>query len=255
MKKLKTRPTTRILLSIYTGFLFTFLYLPLLLLAKTSLQGGPNWWHWYEKAFENEALLRALENSVWIGLGATVLSVLFGTLAAFSLRDGKLPGQHWIESILNLPLVLPEIVMSLSLLVWFVFIGMTLGLWSVILAHTLFCMPYVILMVRARFATLDPLLEEAAADLGATRWQVFHKVLFPLLLPAIISSALLAFTLSFDDFLITFFTGGIESDTLPVQLYSMMRFGIKPEMNAISVTILLITFSSVFLISRLKVKT
>jgi spermidine/putrescine transport system permease protein len=239
-------------LYIYALIIFAFLYAPLIALSVVSFQGGPTLWHWYGKAFSDPLLVQALNNSLLIGAGAMVLSTILGTTAALALRHRSFPGQAMIDTVLNLPLVLPEIVMGLSMLVWFVFIDLTLGILSVTLAHATFCVPYVILMVSTRLKSIDPVLEEAAADLGSTPWTTFWRIIFPLILPAVVASALLAFTISFDDFLITFFTGGIGSDTLPVRIYSMMRFGVKPEMNAISTAVIFFTLGAVLVVSRLK---
>lgn len=239
-------------LFIFSMLILFSLYLPLFLLIASSFSGGPTVYHWYQKAFSEPALLEALQNSIIIGFGSTICATILGTMTALALRNTRIPGQNFVDSILNLPLVLPEIVMGLSLLVWFVFLDISLGKFSVTLAHTTFCLPYVILMVSARLKTMDPLLEEAAADLGATPFIAFWNVTLPLVFPAVVSSALLSFTLSFDDFLITFFTGGIGSDTLPVRIYSMMRFGVKPEMNAISAAVLFFTLIAVAMVGKLK---
>lgn len=243
----KRRP----LLAGYVAAIMLALYFPLALLSLSSFRGGPSYLHWYHRAFSDPQLLLALRNSIIIGLGTTLLSTTLGTLAALGMRR-HFYGRVVFESFLNLPLVLPEIVLGLAMLVWFVFLNITLGLLSVVLAHTTFTVSYVALIVLARLKGLDPLLEEAAADLGATPWRIFWQVTFPMLLPAIISGALLAFTLSFDDFLITFFTAGVGSDTLPLRIYSMMRFGITPEMNAISSTMLFLTLAAVLAVFRLR---
>ncbi len=248
MSSIKRRPY----LFLYSGLIIVLLYFPLIALSIYSFQGGPTLFHWYSRAFSDPKLIESLMNSVWIGLGSTFFSTILGTLAAIGLRKKDFPGKIMFEALINLPLVLPEIVMGLSLLVWFSFLKITLGIFSVILAHTTFAVSYVTLLVYSRIKTLDPLLEEAAADLGATPLKAFLKVTFPLLMPSIISGALLAFTLSFDDFLITFFTSGVGSDTLPIRIYSMMRFGVTPEMNAISFSVLFFTLVSVVLAMRLQ---
>lgn len=242
----------RPLLVVYTGFVLLFLYIPLAVLSISSFSGGPTYYHWYQRAFTDPQLLLALRNSVLIGLGTTTLATTLGVLAALGLRRERFWGQVMFESLLNLPLVLPEIVMGLAMLVWFVFLNITLGLVSVVLAHTTFTVSYVTLIILARLKGMDPLLEEAAADLGATPWRTFWKVTFPLMLPAVVSGALLSFTLSFDDFLITFFTAGVGSDTLPVRIYSMMRFGVTPEVNAISSAMLFLTLGAVLAIFKLR---
>ena len=237
---------------VFAILLLSFLYVPLLVLSIKSFQGGPTLLHWYVSAFSNPELVTSLLNSIWIGIGSTIIATILGTLGALGLRNKDFPFRASLESVLNLPLVLPEIVIGLSLLVWFSFLKITLGLFSVILAHGTFSLSYVTLLVLSRIQTLDPMLEEAAADLGATKLTTFRRVTFPLLLPAIISGALLSFTLSFDDFLITFFTSGVGSDTLPLRIYSMMRFGLTPEINAISFSVLFFTFISVMISMRLQ---
>jgi len=228
-----------------------FLHVPLVALAVVSFRGGQGTFEWYGRAFSDPQLLGALRNSLWVGLGTTVLSLALGTGCAIGLRRRRFPGRAWVEAALNLPLVLPEIVMGISLLVWFVFLNFSLGIVSIIIGHATFSISYVTLVVLARLATMDPLLEEASSDLGATPWRTFLSVTLPQLLPALASGALLAFTLSFDDFLITFFAAGVGSETLPVRIYSMLRFGITPEINAISTAILGVTLLAVFVIFRL----
>ncbi len=237
---------------IYTAVILLLLYFPLFALAVLSFRGGPTPFYWYQKAFSQPQLMLVLKNSIIIAFWTMIFSTVLGTLTAIGLYKKNTKAPVWFESLIHLPLVLPEIVMGLALLIWFVFLNITLGKLSVVLAHTTFSVSYVILILRARFKNMDPLQEEAAADLGATPWKTFWYVTFPFLLPAIVSGALLSFTLSFDDFLITFFTAGVGSDTLPVQIYSMMRFGITPEMNAISVIVLLFTIIAVLMLFRLR---
>lgn len=242
----------KLLLIAYAGALLAFLYVPLIALSVLSFRGGPTFFHWYVRAFSDPQLIKSLMNSVWIGCGSTAISIVIGTMAAIGLRRKRFFGKIIFEALLNLPLVLPEIVMGLSLLVWFSFLKLTLGLFSVVLAHATFSVSYVVLIIHARIQAMDPVLEEAAADLGATPWKAFWTITFPQLLPAVVSGALLSFTLSFDDFLITFFTAGVGSETLPIRIYSMMRFGVTPEMNAISFAVIFITLISVLIVFRLR---
>lgn len=228
---------------------FVLLLVPLVLLVirsfvvRSPLTGESEWTlQWYFKLWENGALTAALLSSLWIGLCSALISTGIGTLAALTLaRAGEFPGKKLVDSILQIPLVLPEIVMGIALLIWFVFLSVTLGSLSVILAHVTFSVSYVVLTVRARLEGFDTSLEDAARDLGASSWQVFRRVTFPLILPAVISGALMAFTLSFDDFLITFFVSGVGVDTLPLRVYSMIRFGVSPELNALSTLLLGVT--------------
>jgi spermidine/putrescine transport system permease protein len=245
--KVLPRVSTSALAAALPGFVL--LLVPLLLLVLRSflvrdlLTGGSEWTLvWYGKLFENGALGAALASSLWIGAWSSLISTAIGTVAALALaRGGNFKGRQVLDSLIQIPLVLPEIVMGLSLLIWFVFLNLTLGNVSVILAHVTFSVSYVILTVGARLEGFDHSLEDAARDLGATPFQVFRRVTFPLILPAIISGALMAFTLSFDDFLITFFVAGVGTDTLPLRVYSMIRFGVSPELNALSTVILGVT--------------
>ena len=245
------KPRRPLLLAYVAGIIFC-LYFPLTALTITSFRGGPTFYHWYERAFNDPQLMLALRNSMVIGFGTMLFSTVLGTLAALGLRNREFRGRAIFESLLNLPLVLPEIVMGIALLVWFVFLNITLGIFSVVLAHTTFTVSYVTLILIARLKGMDPLLEEAAADLGGTPWSTFWRITFPLLLPAIVSGALLSFTLSFDDFLITFFTAGVGADTLPVRIYSMMRFGVTPEINAVSAAVIFMTLAAVLLVFKLR---
>lgn len=242
----------RPLLLTYVAVVIFCLYFPLTALTITSFRGGPTYYHWYVRAFNDAQLMLALRNSVVIGLGTMIFATVLGTLAALGLRNRQFRGRVLFESLLNLPLVLPEIVMGLAMLVWFVFLNITLGIFSVVLAHTTFTVSYVTLIIIARLKSMDPLLEEAAADLGGTTWQIFWRITFPLLLPAIVSGALLSFTLSFDDFLITFFTAGVGADTLPVRIYSMLRFGVTPEINAVSSAVIFLTLAAVLAVFKLR---
>jgi len=247
---LNTKP--RPLLTTYAAVVFAFLYLPLVVMAVASIGGPQGLFSSYQRAFADPALMLSLKNSVLVGIGTTILSTALGVTAALALRRKSFPGRLVFESLLNLPLVLPEIVMGLALLIWFVFLKISLGLVSVVLAHTTFTVSYVTLILMARLKGMDPLIEEAAQDLGATPIRTFFHITFPLLLPAIVSGALLAFTLSFDDFLLTFFTAGVGSDTLPVRIYSMLRFGVTPEINAISSAVLFLTLAVVVLVFKLR---
>ncbi len=241
-----------------TWFAFLLLYVPLVVLVVYSFLGpvdpatGTRPWslHWYGKAFSNSLVLDSLNMSLWVGfwsmLGATVL----GTMAALALQRSRFPGRAAFDALVHVPLIMPEIVLGLALLIWFVLLRITLGSFSIILAHVTFSMSYVIITVKARLDGFDRQLEEAARDLGASPTQVFLKVTLPLIWPGILSGALMAFTLSFDDFLITFFTAGVGSDTLPLKIYSMIKFGVTPEINALSTVMLVATFALVLVFFR-----
>jgi spermidine/putrescine transport system permease protein len=228
-----------------TTIAFVVLYLPLVTMFVDSFfevspaSGAAHLTlKWYQQAMHDSQVLQALVTSLWIAAWTTIASSVIGTAAALPLERHSFTGKKALETFIYVPLIMPEIVMGLSLLIWFAMlapvIGLKLGPFCVILAHITFSLSYVILTVRGRLANLDPAIEEAAHDLGASPWQAFWHVTFPLIRPAIIGGALIAFTLSFDDFLITFFTAGVGSDTLPVRIYSMIKFGISPEIHALS---------------------
>jgi spermidine/putrescine transport system permease protein len=193
---------------------------------------------WYSSVFRNSALVEGTLNSLLIALVATVVATTVGTLAAYALWQKKLP---WLTSSLYLSLLSPEIVTGVSLLVFFQglfhFLKFQLGMHTVILAHISFSLAYVVIVILARLRTFDRSLEEAALDLGATQWQAFRYVTAPLLLPGIVAAALLCFTVSFDDYVITSLVAGVNSETLPMIIYAMARKGVSPEVNALSVMI------------------
>ncbi len=238
------------LLRVHALLVYAFLYAPIVVLVLFSFnsdQRNATWkgftLHWYWRLFSDEAVHRALGNSLKVGLVATLVATLLGTMAAIGLSRHRFPGRGLVGGLVFIPLVVPEIVMGLSILTFFLTIRQTLSIYTVMLAHIAFCVSYVIITVRARLAGMDPSLEEAAADLGATPWQTFRLVTLPQILPGVISGALLCFTLSFDDFVITFFTAGVGAGTLPLTIHSMLKFGVTPEINAISTLMLVCTMT------------
>lgn len=240
-----------------TGIAFLTLYLPLVIMLVESFVepgagGGSGGWTlgWYRMAISDGLVLDALRNSLWVGAWSTLISAVIGTAGAFALQRSRFPGRKFLDMITYVPLVMPEIVMGLSLLIWFVALGLQLGLFCIILAHVSFSLSYVIVTVKARLEDFDGALEEAARDLGASAWQAFRRVTFPLIWPAILSGGLIAFTLSFDDFLITFFTAGVGSDTLPLRIYAMIKYGVSPEIHALSCLMILATLVLVALFFR-----
>jgi spermidine/putrescine transport system permease protein len=232
-----------------TAFGFLLLYVPLLVLVIYSFlapvdgPGSPNGWtlEWYRRVLRNQLVLDAFNVSLAVGLWSALISTVLGTMAALAIERTRFPGRRIFDAVTHLPLIMPEIVLGLALLIWFVALKITLGTVSIVLAHVTFSMSYVIITVKARLAGFDESLEEAARDLGASSWQVFWKVTLPMIWPGVLSGALMAFTLSFDDFLITFFTAGVGSDTLPLKIYSMIKYGVSPEINALSTLMLGVT--------------
>lgn len=242
----RVRPRSPVVAKSVTVLAFLMLYLPLLslvvysFLGPTAGPGSPQGWtlEWYRRILANRLVLDAFNTSLHVGLWSTLASTLLGTSAALAIERIRFPGRKLFDAITHVPLIMPEIVLGLALLIWFVMLRITLGTFSIILAHVTFSVSYVIITVKARLHGFDDALEEAARDLGASPWQTFWKVTFPLIWPGVLSGALMAFTLSFDDFLITFFTAGVGSDTLPLKIYSMIKFGVSPEINALSTLML-----------------
>jgi spermidine/putrescine transport system permease protein len=246
--------TRRLWLRSWMWAVAAFLYAPLLVLMVFSFNDSKRnvVWRgftvdWYGKVFKNESLMAALGNSLTIAFLATVASVVLGTLAAVWLWRFRFPGKAGIEGTMALPIVVPEICLGVAFLVFFAQVGWPndlpwpLSLSNIVVAHITFCFPFVALVVRARLASFNREQEEAARDLGASEWQSFRDVLLPHMKAGIIAGALLSFTLSLDDFVITFFTSGPNTITFPVKVYSMVRFSVTPEVNAVSTLLILLT--------------
>lgn len=231
-------------LTAYAAAAYLFLYFPLLVLGVFSFNSSKiaMWrgftWNWYGRVFHDAALLEGLLNSLIIAVTATAVSTIIGTLCGYALWKKRAP---LVTNALYLSLFTPEIVTGVSLLVFFEwvfrFLHVQLGMHTVILAHISFSLAYVVIVILARLRTFDPSLEEAALDLGANEWQVFWHVTVPMLLPGIVAAALLCFTVSFDDYVITSLVAGVNSETLPMMIYAMARKGVSPEVNALSVLI------------------
>jgi len=243
-------------LAIYAVGAYLFLHLPLLILAVFSFNSSRfTVWEgfslrWYGAALHDSQLTEAAVNSLIIAVVATVVSTVFGTLCAYGLwKRNSRP----LAGSLYLSLVTPEIVTGISLLAFyqwiFRFLRVQLGMHTVILAHVSFSIAYVVIVVIARLRTVDATLEEAALDLGANEWQAFRYVTLPAILPGVIAAGLLAFTVSFDDYVITSLVAGVDSETLPMVIYAIARRGVNPIVNAISAMIV-IGFGSLVLISE-----
>ena len=230
------------------AFTLIFLFLPLVVIAVYSFNPGKGSeitgfsLIWYEKLlFDSRELWVALENSFIIALSSAALSTVLGTLAAIGINWYKFRGKIYIQTISFLPMVLPEVIIGVSMLIFFSGIGMKLGMMTIFIAHTTFCLPFVFLMVLARLDEFDFSIIEAAHDLGATERQTMVKVIIPAIMPGIFSGFLMAVTMSLEDFVITFFVSGPGSTTLPLYVYSMIRFGVSPVINALSFVMILIT--------------
>ena len=243
-------------LAIYAAAAYAFLHVPLATLVVFSFNSSRfTLWegfslHWYRTMFSDAEMADAAWNSVIIAIASTVISSIAGTLTAYALWKR---GSRLLSGSLYLSLVTPEIVTGISLLAFFQWafrwLGWHLGLYTVILAHVSFSIAYVAIVVAARLRTFDPALEEAAMDLGATEWRAFWRVTLPALTPGIVAAALLALTISFDDYVITSLVAGVDSTTLPMVIYALARRGANPSINAISALIVVI-FGAIILISE-----
>ncbi len=233
-------------LNLHGVLMYIFLYAPILVLVVYSFNSSRlvSVWEgftfdWYVKLFHNEAIGKALRNTIIVAVSSTAISTVFGTMAALVMERYKFWGKLSFDALLYLPIIIPDIAMAVMLLLFFVLSKIQLSLLTIIISHVAFNISFVAVVVRARLANFDRSLEEAAMDLGANEFQTFWRVTLPLLMPGILGGALLAFTLSIDDFVITFFTAGIGSTTLPLRIYSMVKRGITPEINALSTMMLL----------------
>ncbi len=227
---------------------FAFLYIPVVILVIMSFNAsrfGGTWeggtLEWYRRLLHEPTLWHACLNSFVIATYSSLCATTLGVMAAIALHRYHSPLQRLHLGLLVAPLVMPDVLMGICLLSLFISLQIKLSLLTVFLAHTTFCISYVALIVRSRLDMLDPSIIEAGRDLGASSFQLFRKVIFPFLLPSIIAGALFAFTLSLDDFVITFFVVGPGATTLPVYVYSMMKFGSPPLINALSTILLAFT--------------
>ena len=235
----------------YTVLAFFYMYLPIAVLTIFSFNQSPSpsrWtgftWQWYAKFLQNPTLLTALQNSLSVAFAAVSVSAVLGTLTAVGLARYYFPGKSLYRGVTYLPLIIPDIAIAVATLVFFAAINLPLSLGTIVIAHIVFCLAYVAVIVSSRLANIDPKLEEAALDLGATPVQAFLRVLLPQLLPGIVSGCLLAFILSMDDFVIAYFTAGVGSTTLPIAIFSSLRSGgVTPELNALSVLLIIASAS------------
>lgn len=238
---------------------YLFLHAPLIALVVFSFNDSKfsaSWTgftlDWYRRLFERDDILDGLRRSLIVGLIATAVATTLGTLLALALARHRVRGRRAVESLLYLPIVTPEIIMGISLLSLFVFAGVPLGLGAITVAHIAFCISFVTVVVGARLRGMDEHLEEAAMILGADEWSAFWKVTVPELRPGIVAGALLAFTMSFDDYVITSFVSGTGSATLPVVVYGMVRRNIEPSINAISTIIVVVTAALLYAAERFR---
>lgn len=239
---------------LWVGAVMVFLYAPLIVLMIFSFNDSKRNVVWrgftmkyYDKALNNDVLVEALVNSLTIAALATVVSLILGAISAVMLWRFRFPLKGAVNGTISLPIIVPEICMGVAFLMFFAKVQWPtdliwpLNLSAITIAHITFCFPFVTMVVRSRLASFNREQEEAAKDLGAGEWQMFRDVLIPHMKPALIAGALLSFTLSLDDFVITYFTSGPDTVTFPVKVYSMLRFSVTPEVNAASTILIILT--------------
>jgi spermidine/putrescine transport system permease protein len=236
------------LLGLWTALVMAFFYLPIAILIGFSFNTSRLniLWEgftleWYANILRDRVLVDTLQNSLIVAVFSTVLAVILGTGGAWLLFRYRFPGVRLWQTLIFIPMIIPEVIMGVSLLILFVVINLELGYATIIISHVTFCFPFVMVAVQARLAGLDPALEEAAMDLGATPVGAFRKVLVPYLMPAIVSGALMSFTLSLDELIVTYFTASAGTRTLPLEIFGRVKKGLDPTLNAISTVFILST--------------
>jgi spermidine/putrescine transport system permease protein len=236
-------------LRIYTFLAYSYLYFPIIILIvfsfntmKLNIRWQGFTLNWYRILFNDQQVIQATRNTLIIAIVSTIIATVIGTLAALAMQRYHFPGYSASETIMYIPIVIPEVVMGIALLVFFVMAHFTLGLLTITLSHIAFSIPFVALVVRARLHGYDNSIDEAAMDLGANETTTFWRVTLPTIMPGVLAGAMLAFTLSLDDYVITYFTAGPGSTTLPLRVFSMVRFMVTPEVNALSTIWVLLVF-------------
>lgn len=236
-------------LRVYTILAFFYIYVPIVILMvfsfntmKLNIRWQGFTFHWYDVLFHDQQVMQATTNTLIIAVISTIVATVIGTLAALAMHRYRFPGYTASETLMYIPIVIPEVVMGISLLVLFVMLNFQLGVPTITISHIAFNIPFVALVVRARLHGYDNAIDEAAMDLGANELTTFWRVTLPTIMPGVLSGAMLAFTLSLDDYVITYFTAGPGATTLPLRVFSMVRFMVTPEVNALSTIWVLIVF-------------
>ena len=244
-------------LNLHLGAVYVFLYVPILVLMALSFNraGLPTAWtgfslNWYAKLLEAGPVLSAAKNTLIVALASTALATAIGTLLAVGVETRRRSAA--LDALLFAPMIIPDIVLAIALLSFFTLVNATLGLHSIVLSHVVFNIAFVCAVVRTRMRHFDHAILEASADLGASEFTTFRRILLPVIAPGVIAGGLLAFTLSVDEFIIAFFTAGAgqSSTTLPMQIYAMIRFGVTPEINAMATLVVLVSFALVLAAQR-----
>ncbi len=233
---------------IYITLMLLTMYIPIILVIIYSFNVSKltSVWEgftldWYRELFADDSYLDALINSLILACSSSLAAAVIGTLGAFGLRKVKLKTGGFIEYLSTLPIMIPEIILGLVFMVFFSLIGIPFGMGALIIAHTTFCTPYILMQVKARLSGMDKSIEEASIDLGASRFRTFINIILPNIMPAIASGMLLAFAMSFDDVIISVFVTGVNSNTLPLKIYTQLKTGITPKVNALCTLMFLST--------------
>ena len=252
------RDPVRLWLNTHLGLVYVFLYVPILVLIVLSFNksGLPTAWtgfstEWYGKLIANPKILSAAGNSLIVAVVSTIISTAIGTLLAMGLEEGR--PNPWLDALVAAPMIIPDIVLAIALLSFYTLLNMSLGLHSIVLSHAVFNIAFVCMVVRTRLKNFDRSIVEASIDLGASELTTFRRVTLPVIAPGVVAAALLSFTLSIDEFIIAYFTAGAGqgSTTFPMQIYAMIRFGVTPEINAISTVIILVSMGLMLAVARL----
>ena len=239
----------KLLDNLYLLLIFIFLFLPIFVLIVFSFNSSRLnivfehfTFYWYKELFHNQVLLDSLFNTLIVAVVSTLVATIIGTISSYGIKKYDFIGKKYITKLLYIPIIIPEIVLGISLLCIYSLFKLKLGMFSLILSHIAFAIPFVIVNVNSSLDAMHPNIEEAASDLGANKIQTLLRVVFPCLMPGILSGAQLAFTLSLDDVVVSYFTAGPDSNTLPLQIFSMIKSGVTPDVNALITIMLLMIF-------------
>lgn len=248
---------SRLLRNIFMFVVYAYLYIPIIILVTNSFNEdryGLSWkgfsWNWYERLFNNYTLIQAAFHSVTIAFFAATLATIVGGLTAIALYRYRFRGKQAVSSMLFIVMMSPDIVMAVSLLALFMVVGISLGFWSLLLAHVTFCLPYVTVTIFSRLNGFDARMLEAAKDLGASEVTILRKIILPLALPAVVSGWLLSFTISLDDVVVSSFVSGVSYEVLPLRIFSLVKTGVTPEVNALA-TIMIVLSLGLIILSQL----
>ncbi|MCW9709802.1 spermidine/putrescine ABC transporter permease PotC [Avibacterium sp. 21-586] len=245
---------SRLLRNVFMLVVYAYLYIPIIILVTNSFNAdryGLSWkgfsWNWYERLFNNDTLIQAAFHSVTIAFFAATLATIVGGLTAIALYRYRFRGKQAVSGMLFIVMMSPDIVMAVSFLALFMIVGISLGFWSLLLAHITFCLPYVVVTVFSRLKGFDAKMLEAAKDLGASEVTILRKIILPLALPAIVSGWLLSFTISLDDVVVSSFVSGVSYEILPLKIFSLVKTGVTPEVNALATIMIIFSLALVIL--------